>query len=126
MTTPPRPDPLTSQAYADALLQRTGDELGRVLQQLAAALTPFPAFLGMPTIQAVEVDPPLKDPGRGCVVVCSDGKLYELLVTMIPGPPGVGGVDALEEFNELDLPPAEYVAYAYRAIQALANHLKRR
>ncbi|MBI4233322.1 MAG: hypothetical protein HY686_02680 [Chloroflexi bacterium] len=120
-------DPLAKLAYADALVQRTAEQLAQVLHELASALDPFPAFLGMPTIQAVEVEPQgPRDPELGCVVVCPDGELYELNIRLIPGPPDIGGVDQVEEFKPLQLAPSAYVAYAHCAIASLARLLLER
>ncbi len=91
-----------------------------MLQSLAATIVPFPSFLGPGSLQAVEVIPvEAAGPDRGCVVVCPDGTLHELVVRMLPGPVDVGGVDQVEELNELDLPSAEYAAYARAAIAEL-------
>lgn len=120
------PDPLTTQAYADSLVHRTAQELARLVKELASALDPFPAFLGMATIQAIEVEGGKADPERGCVVVCPDGELYELVLRLLPGPLDTMPLDQVEEFKPLDLPPADYIPYAYRAIQALAQEMARR
>jgi hypothetical protein len=83
--------------------------------------------MGTSSIQALEVDPAgVADPERGCVVVCPDGKLRELVLRMIPGPFDTGGVDQSEEFKELDLAPGDYVAYAYAAVVELARILEER
>ncbi|GBD11702.1 hypothetical protein HRbin23_01374 [bacterium HR23] len=119
-------DPLTAQAYADSLVQRTAQELARLVKELASALDPFPAFLGMATLQAIEVEGGRRDPEQGCIVVCPDGELYELVLRLVPGPVDVMPIDQVEEFKPLDLPPADYIPLAYRAIQALATELARR
>jgi hypothetical protein len=76
-------------------------------------------------IRALEVQPPEGYPDRGCVVVCPDGKLYELAFSAVPGPPSSGALDAVEELRELELAPDEYRAYARQAIHSLASRLKR-
>ena len=115
-------DPWRARTLADAAMDRTAQELRDILKALAASLDPFPGFMGLATLQAVEIDPGLSpDPERGCVVVAPDGELYELILRMIPGPPEMGGTDQVEELKELELVPKEYVAYAYHAIQELAR-----
>ena len=100
----------------DAEVEETEPRLRAALQELAGSIDSFPSFLGPGSVQAVEVRPLGEaGPDRGCVVVGPDGTLHELVVRMLPGPIDVGGVEQVEELNELDLPPAEYVAYARAA-----------
>lgn len=114
-------DPVMKRALADTLVERTAQQLAEVLREMASALEPFPHFLNMPTIQAVEVEPgKFRDPQRGCVVVCPDGELYELSLRLLSAPPELGGLDQVEEYKPLELTPVEHVVYAHGAIQALA------
>ena len=123
----PSLDPTVHRAAAEAALRRAASDLRRLLHELVAALDPFPGFLGIRSVQAVEVLPAgAPVPDRGCVVVCPDGELHELVLRMIPGPLDTGGVDQVEELKELDLPPAEFVAYAYSAIGELTRILDER
>lgn len=120
-------DPLIKRAIADAVMERASIELNKLLVELAAALEPFPSFMGVSTIQAVEVEPSgVTNPDNGCVVVCPDGELRELVLRMIPGPFDMGGVEQTEEMAELDLPAGEYVAYAYAAVEELLKLLDER
>jgi hypothetical protein len=120
-------DPLTKRATADALVERVSSELRKLLQELAAALDPFPSFMGTGSLQAVEVQPDgVAGTDRGCVVVCPDGELRELVLRMLPGPIDVGGVEQVEELQELNLTPGEYVAYACAAIATLARIIRER
>ena len=119
-------DPLTQDAYAEALVRRTAEELARLLEEMARALDPFPSFLGMRTLQAVEVEGDLPGPERGCIVVTPEGRLCELAIRMLPAPLETGVVDTVEEFRELDLSPEEFVFYARRAIRTLARLLQER
>ena len=118
-------DALIKRAAADALLERASSGLATLLQELAAALDPFPLFLGIGSIQAVEVEPVgLASPDKGCVVVCPDGDLYELVLRMVRGPIDVGGVDQVDELKKLELSPADYVVYAYAAVRELSRMLE--
>ena len=118
-------DPLVKRAVADAVLERASMELNKLLQELAAALDPFPNFLGLESIMAIEVEPSgVADPEKGCVVVCPDGELRELVLRMVPGPIDIGGVDQIEEMKELELAAGDYVAYAYAAIVELTRLLE--
>ncbi len=120
-------DPLVKRAVADAVMERAAIELNKLLVEIAAALQPFPNFLGLTTIQAVEIDPTgVSNPENGCVVVCPDGVLRELALRMIPGPFDMGGVEQTDEMVELDLPPGEYVAYAHAAVHELLRLLEQR
>ena len=88
-------------------------------------MDPFPNFMGVSTIQAIEVEPTgVTSPDNGCVVICPDGELRELVLRMIPGPFDMGGVEQTDEMAELDLPPGEYVAYAYAAVHELLKVLE--
>lgn len=118
-------DPLIKRAVADAVMRRASIELNKLLVELAAALDPFPNFMGVSSIHAVEVEPSgVSNPDNGCVVVCPDGELRELVLRMIPGPFEMGGVEQTDEMAELDLPLGEYVAYAYTAVQELLKLLE--
>ena len=120
-------DPIVKRAVADGVVERASKELNKLIRELAAALDPFPNFLGISTIQAVEIDPSgVADPQKGCVVVLPDGVLYELVLRMLPGPVDVGGVDQIEEVKELELAAGDYVAYAHAAVQQLALILEER
>ena len=115
-------DPWRARALADAAVERAAQELRDVLKALALSLDPFPGFMGLATLQAVEVDVSVaSSPDRGCVVVSPDGELYELILRMIPGPPEMGGTDQVEEMKELALEPSDYVLYAHHAIRELAR-----
>ena len=118
-------EPWALKAVADAAMERTASQLRDLLKELAAQLEPFPTFLSMDSIQAVEVEPQgLKSPTRGCVVVCPDGELYELNLRFLQGPPEVNVLDHVEEFDPLGMPPQEYAPYAYAAIVALVKSLE--
>lgn len=112
----------------DILLDETAGRLGEMITDLCGRLQPFPAFMGMATIQAVELEPALSPKtDRGCVVVTPDGLIAELDVTAIPGVVGVLEVDQVEEFKPLDdLSPEEYLVYLVAAVRALSEEARRR
>lgn len=99
--------------------------------ELASRLRPFPAFFGMSTLQAIELELPSGSgfqppPELGCVVVLADGEISELDLKMIPGPDGPNDIDQVERFTELDLPPEQYIAYATVAVRLLQAEIDRR
>ena len=115
------------QQSAEAAVQAEALRLHELVAELATRLRPFPAFLGMTTIQAVELQPGIKDmPDRGCVVVLPDGQICELELKLMAGAEGVSDVDQTEQFTELDLPPDEYIVYAAAAVRLLYQELARR
>lgn len=121
----PEIDPLVKRAVADAALERAAAELRKLLKELAAAIDPFPSFPNVASLQAIEVTPGAAGGAeRGCVVVCPDGELYELVLRLLPGPLDTGGVEPVEELHELELPPGDYVAYACAAVRELARVLE--
>ena len=112
---------------ADATLEETASRLRETLAELASRLRPFPSFLNMVSVQAVELEPPLQPTADlGCVVVCPDGEICELEVVGIPGVAGVSDVEQIEQFKPLELTVEEYIVYATTAIRALADELRRR
>ena len=116
-----------AQEAAEAVLAEATGKLESILADLCQRLNPFPAFLGMTTIQAVELEPALRPVAdRGCVVVTPDGTIAELDVTAIPGIVGVLEVDQVEEFKPLELTAEEYLIYLMAAVRALAAELRRR
>ena len=51
-------DPLIKRAIADSRDAARFNRLNKLLVELAAALDPFPNFMGVSTIQAVKLSPP--------------------------------------------------------------------
>ena len=117
-----------SEAGLDDALAETCGRLEGMVADLCGRLVPFPAFMGMATIQAVELEPALQPKiDRGCVVVTPDGTIAELDVTAIPGVVGVLEVDQVEEFKPLeDLSVEEYLIYLAAAVRALSDEARRR
>ena len=97
------------------------------MARAALGLRPFPPFMNMVSLQAIELQPPFHGfPDRGCVVVLPDGRICQLDLKVIPGMPGLSDVDQIEEFLELDLPTEEYILYATEAIRVLVREMDRR
>ena len=112
---------------AQAVLAEAALRLEAVVTELARRLRPFPSFLGMTSVQAVEVEPSMASTNDlGCVVVDPEGQLCRFDITAISGIAGISEADQVEEFQPLDLPPLEYIAYASAAIEILAGELTRR
>ena len=99
-------------------------EREKLLIELASALEPFPGFLGMDSIHAIELDPDIRFPDRGCLVVTDEGLIKELSLDLIPGPTFSGGVDSKETFREVDIEGQEKDFYLGMAIQTLMNLVK--
>ena len=122
-------DPATAKPDADAVMTRASGELDSILAELCAALQPFPSFMGHATLNAVEIeDAPeiiaaagAADPDVGCVVVCPDGGLYELVMRMTLDQSDEVGLDSEGELKLLDVPPAARALIGYAAVQILAR-----
>jgi hypothetical protein len=119
--------PQQHEPAAGALVEETAARLRDLLAGLASRLRPFPAFLNMVSVQAVELDPPPGAPkDQGCVVVLPGGEICELDLKALPGIEGIRDIDPVEETTELELPPEEYIFYAAAAIRLLYQELRRR
>ena len=120
-----------SQA-ADDVLEEAVSRLRVLLTEMARTLKPFPAFLNMVSVQAVELDPSFSSPSlnsiedRGCVVVAPGGTICSLELRLIPGVLDVADSGQVAELRELELPPVEYIVYASAAIRALDQEMRRR
>ena len=120
-------DPERPQPAAEVLLSETATHLRGLVADLASRLRPFPAFLNMVSVQAVELEAAAGAPkDRGCVVVLPDGEICELDLMALPGIEGIRDIDSVEELKELELPPEEYIEYAASAIRLLYLELRRR
>ena len=120
-------DPMVTRATADVFVERASIELSKLLQELASALAPFPYFMDINSIQAVELEPSgANTRAHGCIVVCPDGELYELVLRIIPGPLASGGTEQIGEMRKLELPHGDYVAYAHAAIVKLVTIMEER
>lgn len=120
-------NPQQPQQMASTLIEDTARHLRGLLIDLASRLRPFPAFLNMVSVQAIELEPvPGTFQDRGCVVVLPDGQICELDLMAFPGLQGIREIDSVEEITELELAPEEYIVYAASAIQLVYRELRRR
>ena len=112
---------------AESVLHDAAARLKELLAALAQSLRPFPAFLNMDSLQAVELEPPLAPTtDYGCVVVLPEGEICEMDLSLMPGIQGIMDIDQVERFTELELPDDEYIVYAATAIRLLSQELRRR
>ncbi len=112
---------------AESVLQDAAARLRELLAELAQKLRPFPAFLNMASVQAVELEPPFAPTAdHGCVVVLPEGEICEMDLSVMPGIQGIMDIDQVERFTELELPDEEYIVYAATAIRLLSHELRRR
>jgi hypothetical protein len=115
-------DPLAQKAQADALVEQAALQLRELLREGVSHLDPFPPFPGAFFTYAIEAEPAAgAEPERGCVVVCPDGELYELIMGVepptLPGEPADPVSMRKEELKKLDdLHPRDYLVYAYNAL----------
>jgi len=123
-------EPLARKAQADLIVERAAEQLGRIVHELAYQLRPFPPFPGAFFTEALEVEPDAAGTSdRGCVVVCADGDLYELVIGIEFDSPDslIDPVAARkEELRKLDLHPRDYIVYGYNAVTALTEVLLQR
>ena len=120
-------NPESTRPAAEVVLAQTASHLRGLLADLALRLRPFPAFLNMVSVQAIELEPvPGSPQDRGCVVVLPGGEICELDLMALPGIEGVRDIDSVEEIRELDLAPEESILYAASAIRLVYRELVRR
>ena len=112
---------------ADALVEETAAHLRLALGEMALRLRPFPAFMNMVSLQAVELEPGPATPGdQGCVVVLPEGEICKLELKIAPATEGSEEIDSVDELSELELAPEDYITYASAAIRLLYLELRRR
>ena len=109
------------------LLEQVARQLEEALAATAAYLQPFPSFMGMSTLQAIELEPPTDSGGEwGCVVVLPDGVICELELELIPGPAGPAEVDQVDRYRPLELSTVDYIHFAASALRLMGLELSRR
>ena len=120
---------MARKAQADLLLERTALQLRKLLEEAAHQLRPFPPFPGAFFTNAIEVEAAADESmNRGCIVVCEDGELYELEMSINFSDELADPVQARDEkLTKLDdLHPRDYVALAYEALNRVSEHLMER
>ncbi len=123
---PPADDPMVRKAHADLLLERAALQLRGLLHEAATQLRPFPPFPGAFFTNAIEVEAPAAQSAeRGCVVVCEDGELYELKMSISFSEELADPVSARDEtLKKLDdLHPRDYLVLGYEALSRVTEHL---
>lgn len=114
-------------ATIPAILERTAAQMAEAVAETAALLRPFPAFMGMATLQAMELEPP---PGTerdwDCVVVLPDGDICQLELEVIPGPAGPEDVDQIDRYKSLSLSTGDYIHFAAAALRLMHRELSAR
>jgi hypothetical protein len=122
-------DPLAQKAQADGLFEGAALRLRELLREAVSHLGPFPPFPGAFFTYAIEAEPAAAaHAGRGCVVVCPDGELYELVMGVelpsFPEEPADSVSMRKEELKRLDnLHPRDYLVYAYNALTRVVEIL---
>ena len=122
-------DPLAQKAQADALVEGAALRLRELLREAVGHLDPFPPFPDAFFTFAIEAEPAAAAHAeRGCVVVCPDGELYELVMEMeLPSfadEPADPVSLRKEELRRLDnLHPRDYLVYAYNALTRVVEIL---
>jgi hypothetical protein len=122
-------DPLAQKAQADALVEEAALRLRELLREAVSRLDPFPPFPGAFFTHAIEAEPATAaHADRGCVVVCPDGELYELVMGVeLPSSPDEQANPVSTRKEELrkldDLHPREYLVYAYNALTRVVEIL---
>jgi hypothetical protein len=118
-------DPLTLQRQANVIIETAARQLRDLLHEAVARLDPFPPFPGSFFTYGIEVEGGAAESReRGCVVLASDGDLYELEVSIDPTRQlidPVGGRD--ERLKKLDLHPRDYILYSYDALTKVTELL---
>ena len=112
-------DPSKFRSETDSVLEECAKKLELVSERVANSLSMFPGFLNMETVQAIEIEPYMDGPDRGCVVVCPDGHLYEFVLEILSGPESVGGYQHSDNLKELDLSNIEKIVYLERGIELM-------
>ena len=109
------------------MLELAASQLLEAVVELAGRLRPFPAFMGMTSLQAIELEPPPDSRNEwGCVVVLPDGEICELELEVIPGPAGPTDVDQVDRYKPLELSASDYIHFAAAALRAMGRELERR
>ncbi len=119
-------DAMARKQQADLLLERTAMQLRQLLEEAAGRLRPFPPFPGAFFTNAIEVEAEAAESAEhGCIVVCEDGELYELKMSIDFSDDATDVVSARDEkLAKLeDLHPRDYIVLAYEALRRVTERL---
>jgi hypothetical protein len=119
-------DAMGRTSQADLLLERTALQLRKLLEEAAHQLRPFPPFPGAFFTNAIEVEVAADESrSRGCIVVCEDGELYELEMSINFSDELADPVQARDEkLTKLEeLHPRDYIVLAYEALKRITEQL---
>jgi len=117
---------MARKVQGDMLLERTALQLREMLHEAAKQLRPFPPFPGAFFTNAIEVEAQADESrSRGCIVVCEDGELYELEMSINFSDEITDPVQARDEkLTKLDeLHPRDYVVLAYEAMSRITEQI---
>ena len=120
---------MARKQQAAELLEQTAAQLRQMLEEAARQLHPFPPFPSAFFTNAIEVEAEGVDTGdRGCIVVCEDGELYELKMSINFDEEQSDPVQARDEvLTKLeDLHPRDYIALASEALTRITEALMER
>jgi hypothetical protein len=117
---------LGRKVKADHVMEQAAADLKEILKATIRDLDPFPPLFDSPFIKGVEAEPGAAARADiGCVVVCPDGELYEFTYTLGAAGP-MPDFSRKEETKKLDLPPRDYIPYAYNAIAEVTRLIMER
>ena len=117
---------MARKSQADMVLERTALQLRGMLEEAARQLRPFPPFPGAFFTNAIEVEAAGDEAlNRGCIVVCEDGELYELEMSVNFSDEVTDPVQARDEkLTKLEeIHPRDYIMLAYEALNRITEQL---
>ena len=120
---------MARKTQADLVLERAALQMRQLLEEATALLRPFPPFPGAFFTSAIEVEAAsAESPERGCIVLCEDGGLYELEMSIAFSEEVSDPVSARDEkLKKLeDLHPRDYIVLAYEALTRVTERLLER
>jgi len=118
-------DPMTRKTQADQIVETAARQLNDLLHEAVSQLDPFPPFPGSFFTYGIEVEGgAAESPERGCVVLGSDGDLYELEISIDSSRQMLDPIAGRDEkLVKLDLHPRDYILYAYDALTKVTEVL---
>lgn len=117
-------DPMARKRQADVAIDAAAAQLRQLLLDATAQLEPFPPFPGAFFTYGIEIEGcAAENPERGCIVLGSDGELYELEISvdLTQSDDPVTARD--EKLTKIELHPRDYIPYAYNALTRVTELL---